>query len=101
MRLSPLAFGLAAGIMWGVHFVLVTVFNIAFGRAQAWVDVLVDLYPGYSPTVPGMLMGAGLGFLDALVFCAILAWLYNLIAGRCPLCALPPQPDQPDDRAGT
>ena len=87
MRLNPLAFGLACGIMWSVQFVLVTVFNMVFGRAQAWVDVLADLYPGYSATVPGMVAGAALGFVDALVFCAILAWLYNTLIRRCPLCA--------------
>lgn len=82
MRLNVLAFGLATGIMWACQFVLVTVFNMAFGRAQTWVDVLTDLYPGYSATFPGMLAGAALGFVDALVFCSILAWLYNLISGR-------------------
>lgn len=91
MRLNVLAFGLATGIMWACQFIMVSAFNMIFGRAQAWVDVLTDLCPGYSATVPGMLAGAALGFVDALVFCSILAWLYNLIAGR--MVRTPPAPE--------
>ncbi len=82
MRLHVLAFALAAGIMWAVQFILVTAYHLVFGRADAWVQVLADLYPGYSPTITGMLIGAALGFVDAVAFCAIVVWLYNLLAAR-------------------
>jgi hypothetical protein len=82
MRLNIKAFALTAGIIWGVGLFLLTWWIIAFDGATGEITLLGRLYRGYSISPLGSIVGLIWAFVDGLIFGAIFAWLYNLIAAR-------------------
>lgn len=77
MVLNPKRFGLAAGIMWGLGLSLLTLVSAATSYAADFLNIIASIYPGYSISVPGSLIGLVYGFFDGFVGCYIFAWLYN------------------------
>ncbi|MCB1112927.1 MAG: bacteriophage holin [Chlamydiales bacterium] len=71
--------GLAGGILWGVMMFIMTFANIFFGYGTTFLNLMADVYPGYSVSYIGSLIGLGYGFLDGFIGLYILAWLYNKI----------------------
>jgi len=82
MRLNISAFALAFGIWWGGGIFLLTWWLILTGNADAGLPSLERVYLGYSVTPLGSVVGLVWGFVCALICGAILAWLYNALAGR-------------------
>lgn len=83
MKLNVKAFALACGILWGPGLFLLTWWIIAFDGITGEVTMIGRLYRGYTISPIGSLLGLLYGFVDAFIGGAILAWLYNRIAG-CP-----------------
>ena len=83
VRLHPVSFGLAFGILWGAATLLVGILAFAFGWGGPFVNVLGSLYVGYEPTILGSLVGGVWGLIDGFIGGFILAWLYNLLAKKC------------------
>ncbi|MCK4851631.1 MAG: hypothetical protein KAS86_00815 [Candidatus Omnitrophica bacterium] len=82
MKLNVKAFALAAGIFWGVSVFALTWMGIwGYGSGEA-ASIVRSYYLGYSVTPLGSLIGAGYGFFDAGIGCAIFAFLYNRLAGN-------------------
>lgn len=79
-KLSPLAFGLAAGIFWGIMLFGWTLLALWTGYAREILELIGKIYLGYSVSYLGSLLGLIYGFIDAFVGCAIFAWLYNRLA---------------------
>jgi hypothetical protein len=75
--LDPKAFGLAAGIMWGAMMLIMTVLAIYTGYGAGLMTAISKLYPGYTVSFGGAIIGTVFGFIDAFVGCYIFAWLYN------------------------
>jgi hypothetical protein len=90
MKLNVKAFGLAFGLWWGLGLFLLTWWIIAFDGATGEVTMIGRLYRGYSITPIGSVIGLLWGFVDGLFGGMILAWLYNLLAGRFSGKSLPP-----------
>ncbi|KTD61952.1 bacteriophage holin [Legionella spiritensis] len=80
-RLSPLALGLALGVIWGVSILLMGVIASFYTYGRAFVTAVGVLYIGYEPTILGSIIGGIIGFIDAFIGGVILAWLYNVFAG--------------------
>jgi hypothetical protein len=78
-RLSPLALALALGILWGLAIFLIGLISSYYPHGKAFLTSLL----GFNPTVWDSLIGGLIGFVDAFIFGAILAWLYNLFAKCC------------------
>ncbi|WP_424359885.1 bacteriophage holin [Methanocella sp. MCL-LM] len=79
-KLKPTAFGLAAGILWGLA-VLVTGLTAAlFGYGVKFVDVVGSFYLGYQPDLTGSIIGGVWGFIDGLIGGFVFALLYNYLA---------------------
>ncbi len=84
MKLSIKAMALASGIGWGAAVFITALLNRFFPNSGGSFLVMVSsIYPGYH--VGGMKMGivgALYALVDGLVCGAIVAWLYNMFAGK-------------------
>lgn len=79
-KLSPKAFGLALGVLWGAGCLLMGLIALVSAWAQPFVDVVSVMYVGYSASIIGILIGTIWGFIDAFIGGWIFAWLYNKFA---------------------
>jgi len=77
MKLNPKNFGFAFGILWGGSVFVMTLLSLWFGYANAFLNVLATIYPGYSVSLLGIFLGLIYGFVDGFVGAYILIWLYN------------------------
>jgi hypothetical protein len=75
--LSPTRLGLAGGILWGISLFLMTLLSIWTQYGSQFLSLVADIYPGYSTTPAGSIIGLFWGFLDGFLGLFILAWLYN------------------------
>lgn len=82
MKLNVKAFALTCGIVWGFGLFALTWWVMAFDGATHEVTLIGRLYRGYNISPIGSVYGLLYGFFDALAGGAIMAWLYNRIAGR-------------------
>jgi len=79
-KLDVKAMGLALGIIWAVAIIIMGIITMFFDYGKGFVQAMGSLYVGYKATVPGVVIGAIWGFIDAGIFGVILAWLYNKLA---------------------
>jgi len=75
--LNPKSLGLAGGIIWGFSLLLMTWLSIWTDYGSLFLSIVNDVYPGYSISFLGSLVGLFWGFLDAFLFFYFLGWLYN------------------------
>jgi len=80
MRLNLGAFALAFGIWWGGGIFLMTWWLMWTGETSGTPLMLDLVYPGYSISASGSLIGLAYGFVCGTICGGILAWLYNLLA---------------------
>jgi hypothetical protein len=80
MRLNIRALALSAGIVWGL---LVFLFTWWLYLRQISVDqptLVGKVYPFFTISPLGSLLGLVYGFVDGLIVGAAFAWLYNRLA---------------------
>ena len=83
MKLKPLALGLALGIVWGGALFITTWLSYFTGYGRLFLETLaVSIYPGYSISPLGSLLGLLYGFIDLLIMGTLAGWIYNKIAGE-------------------
>jgi hypothetical protein len=85
MKLNIKAFCLTIGIIWAVAVFLVGIANLIWsGYGGSFLQLLASIYPGYdaSPSFGSVIVGTLYALLDGLVLGLVIAWLYNLFAGR-------------------
>ncbi|NQT90241.1 MAG: membrane-associated protein [Candidatus Omnitrophica bacterium] len=77
-KIDVKASALAFGVLWAIYLIVIAVAAaIAPNYCDDMVVALGSKYIGYAATVPGALIGAAWGFVDAGVFGLLLALLYN------------------------
>ena len=81
-KLSPAALGLAFGVSWGGVVFIIGLLSYYFSYGTAFVTSMGIMYIGYEPSVLGSIIGGLMGFIDAVIAGALIAWLYNLFL-RC------------------
>ena len=69
--------GLAGGILWGLSMFVCTLISLYTGYGTAWLNLMADIYPGYTISLIGSVIGLAYGFADAFIGFFLLAWLYN------------------------
>jgi hypothetical protein len=79
LQLHPVKLGLAAGILWGLAMFLITLISIGTGYATGWLILMGDVYPGYTISAAGSILGLIYGFIDGFIVLFLLAWVYNKI----------------------
>lgn len=77
-KINPQAFGLAAGVIWGLGVLLLTLMNMFWGMAGTMIDIL-SMYPWYEVSAAGAFIGLVWGFIDAFIAGFIMAWIYNKV----------------------
>ena len=82
-RISPLAFGLSLGVVWGGYVFLIGLLSHFFEYGTAFVSSLGVMYIGYEPSILGSAIGGVMGFIDALIGGALIACFYNLFSRSC------------------
>lgn len=75
--LHPIKLGVAGGILWGLCMFLTTIISIYTGYAKQLLILMSDIYPGYTISGWGSLLGLVYGFLDLFIGLFLLAWIYN------------------------
>ncbi len=82
MKLRPLYLGISIGIVWGVSLFITTWLSYYTGYGKLFLEVLAQsIYPGYSITPFGSLLGLFYGFLDGLISGSIIGAIYNRLSG--------------------
>ncbi len=71
--------GLAGGILWGFCMFICTIIAIYTGYAEQFLNVMSSIYPGYTISWWGSLIGLIYGFFDAFIGLFLLGWIYNLL----------------------
>ncbi len=79
-KLNPTKFGLAGGIIWGVALLVVTLISVGNGYATQFLTLIMDVYPGFSISFGGAIVGFIYGFLDGFIGMWLLIWLYNWLS---------------------
>jgi hypothetical protein len=81
MKIKPLALGISLGIVWGVVLFFTTWISYYTGYAKMFLEVLaVSIYPGYTISPTGSIIGLIYGFADLFIMGGITGWIYNRIA---------------------
>lgn len=83
MKFRPVALGIGLGTVWGVSLFLTTWVSYFTGYGRLFLEVLAQsIYPGYTISPVGSILGLLYGFLDGLISGFFIAWIYNKMAGR-------------------
>jgi hypothetical protein len=83
MKLKPFALGLSLGIVWGFALFITTWLSYFTGYGKSFLDVLAaSLYPGYTISPLGSIVGLLYGFVDLLIMGFLVGWIYNRFAGE-------------------
>ncbi|RMG05981.1 MAG: hypothetical protein D6726_00270 [Nitrospirae bacterium] len=78
MKLKPVALGVAVGLVWGGSLFFTTWISYFTGYATLFLKTLAEsIYPGYSISPLGSVLGFVYGFLDGLISVTIIGWIYN------------------------
>ncbi|MHC4881957.1 MAG: bacteriophage holin [Planctomycetota bacterium] len=82
MKLNVKAFALTCGLIWGFGLCFLAWWLILLEGSTPEPTCLNRMYPGYTFTPVGSIIGLAWGFIDAGIGGAIFAWLYNLLAAK-------------------
>jgi len=82
-KLDVKAMTITVALMWSAAMLLTGIASLVWnGYAQAFLDVVASVYPGYNATstLGDVIVGALYALLDGAVGGLVLAWLYNRLA---------------------
>jgi hypothetical protein len=77
VMLHPLRLGVAAGIVWSLSMFVCTILAVYTGYSEQFLQLMASIYPGYTISLAGSIVGLIYGFFDAFVGFFLVAWLYN------------------------
>ena len=77
MALNAKNLGIAGGVLWGVMIFLMTLASVQWGYGTAFLDVWVSVYPGYTITWVGSIIGLVYGFIDGFIALFVVGYVYN------------------------
>lgn len=92
MMLSPKSLGLAGGILKGLGVFVFTLIAAHTGYAHNLFSMMTEMWPGYTVSTAGSVVGLIYGFISGFVWLALLAWLYNRFVGRSSGCCTTDKP---------
>ncbi len=77
MKLNTNKFALAGGILWALYMFVLTWLAMFGGYAEGFLNMVSGIYPWYTISVGGSILGLIWGFVDGYVGCWLFAALYN------------------------
>jgi len=75
--LNPIKLGVSGGIVWGLCMFICTILAMHVGYSVNFLNLMADIYPGYTISWLGSIVGLIYGFFDAFIGLFLLAWIYN------------------------
>ena len=82
MKINTKAFALAAGIVWGFNWFILTWWMILFDGITHEVLLIGRMYRGFTLSPVGSLVALLWGFVDGFMLGLLCAWIYNKLASR-------------------
>ena len=77
MKIRPLALGLSLGIVWGCALFVTTWLSYFTGYGKLLLDLIGSIYPGFTISPLGSVLGFIYGFLDLFIMGMFVGWIYN------------------------
>ena len=78
MKWDTRRFAITGGIVWALILSLTTLISVyTRGFAKAFLDGIGSIYPGYSISLGGSIIGLIYGFFDVFIGVYIFAWVYK------------------------
>ena len=71
---------LTGGIIWGGIMFITTLASVWWGYGTDFLMVWQSIYPGFTISLTGSILGLIYGFLDMYVGIYIIYWVYNKVA---------------------
>ena len=81
MKLNPVKFGIAFGILYAAIFFLYAILAVLFGWGGELIELIGGLYFGFGASFVGALVGAVWGLALGFIFFGGAAWIYNRLLG--------------------
>jgi hypothetical protein len=78
-KLDPLALGISLGAVWAAYMFLLGVIVWFTGKGLLLLNVLNNLYSGYSGDFLGSVLGAIWGFAEGFIAGFVIALVYNKV----------------------
>ena len=78
-KLNVKALALTCGIFWGGFMFFIAWWLIILEGFNAEPTFFTRMYPGYSYSALGSVIGLAWGFVDGLICGLIFGWLYNML----------------------
>ncbi|MEE8577607.1 MAG: hypothetical protein V3T31_10165 [candidate division Zixibacteria bacterium] len=85
MKLNVLALAITSALVWGLGLFCLTWWIMYFEGATGDTTIIGLVYRGYCISPTGAWIGLGWGIVDGFIGGAVFAWIYNFIAGKCPI----------------
>lgn len=82
-RLNAYAFGLAAGITWGLGVLFFGLLAWWFNLGHHAQETIASVYVGFNASLRGILMGIVWALMDGFLAGLIFAYLYNAFSHCC------------------
>ena len=79
MKWSVKRAALTGGIVWASAIFLTTLLALSFNYGRAFLDGIASIYPGYSISPMGSVIGFVYGFCDMFVGVYIVVWVYKIV----------------------
>lgn len=79
MKWNTKRVALAGGIVWAGCLFVTTLVSVYTGFAAAFLNGIASIYPGYSITLQGSIIGLIYGFVDVFVGVYIFMWVYKML----------------------
>jgi len=82
MRIHTKALAISSGIVFGLIVCLKTLAGMYLGYGMECLKIFQSIYPGYSISVVGSIIGLVYGFLSGAIVVGLIGWIYNRIFVR-------------------
>lgn len=70
---------MAGGILWGAVIFVTTLASVWWGYGTDFLKIWMSIYPGYTISLGGSVVGFIYGFLDMFVGIYIINWVYRKV----------------------
>lgn len=77
MKWDTRRFAISGGIVWALCLFVTTLVSTYTGFAKPFLAGVASIYPGYSISLGGSIIGLIYGFFDVFIGVYIFAWVYK------------------------
>ena len=79
MKYNAQKLAITGGIVWALTMFVTTLAAVYVHYGIAFLDVMASIYPGYTISLAGSIIGAIYGFFDVFICIHICSWVYKAV----------------------